>query len=148
MVLSDQGRDAEALPLAERAFRAAPRSVRSLVTFGRVLARGKGRLDEAVTHLSRAIAIDPRLQSPRLALGLALLDLGRMSEAARVLSDLLRLAPDSAEAHAAFAEVMLKLGDRLAATRHFKEALRLEPSHPMSRRWMDYLGGGMTGERR
>ena len=67
--LMQVGRPKEALEHAERAYRAAPDSVGSLSTYGKTLARA-GRPEEAVIILSQAISIDPRLESPRLALGM------------------------------------------------------------------------------
>ena len=60
---------------------------------------GLGRIDEAITHYQRALAINPDYPEAHINLGIALAGRGRIDEAMAHYQKALAIKPDYAEAH-------------------------------------------------
>ena len=64
-----------------------------------VNAFGEGKLDEAIEHYRRALAIDPNYQDALHGLGMALFNSGRVEEAVATAKKLIEIDPDDILAH-------------------------------------------------
>jgi Tfp pilus assembly protein PilF len=93
----------------------------------------QGRLDEAASHYSEALRIEPAYPDAHVNLATALLKRGkpeRFDEVPRHLTEALRLRPTFAEAHNAYGIYRLRQGNLADAIAHFSEAIRLKPNYP------------------
>lgn len=77
-----------------------------------------GREDEAIEHLQRACALDPRAPEPETGLGQIYLARGELEKALPHLEEALKRDPRHAAAHVAIAQVFLGLGREEEARRH------------------------------
>jgi Tfp pilus assembly protein PilF len=118
--------------LFEHALRAVPANYIAHSNLGAALLKD-GRLDEAVDHTSRAIAIRPDLVSARNTLGVTLFRQGRTEEAIARFSEALALKPDDAAVHYNLGIALAAGGNQDGAKRHFSEAFRLKPDDPLLR---------------
>jgi tetratricopeptide (TPR) repeat protein len=94
---------------------------------------GQGRMDEAITHYERTLALRPGAAAAHNNLGTALMARGEMDEARRHCEEALRLKPDYAEAHNNLGSVLARSGRREEGIRQYEEALRLKPDYPEAR---------------
>jgi eukaryotic-like serine/threonine-protein kinase len=101
----------------------------------RVFGTGIGRLDdyyprpeEAVRHLTAALAVRPRSRMAHLELALALSAQGKLDDAVAVCREALRLKPDDAMAHQLLGCTLLWQGKFDEAVAEEREAIRLEPN--------------------
>jgi len=85
----------------------------------------KGRLDEAIAHLEKAVRINPRVAESRNSFALALLRRGRAAEALEQLREAQRIEPGNAKAMSNLALTLLKSGMDLAGRNRFAEAAPL-----------------------
>jgi serine/threonine-protein kinase len=83
--------------------------------------------EEAVRHLTAAVAIRPRSISAHDNLGLALRALGKPDEAAAEYREAIRLNPDDAKAHNYLGNVLYHQGKRDEAVAQYRAAIRLRP---------------------
>ena len=90
----------------------------------------QGRLDSAIWHYSRAVAIQPDYVGARLNLASALAEQGRFQEALAHYSEILRIKPDYADAHFNMGNTFMRLCQPEQAILHYTEALRLSPDDP------------------
>jgi protein O-mannosyl-transferase len=93
----------------------------------------EGRLDEAASHYSEALRIEPAYPDAHVNLATTLLKRGqaeRFDEVPRHLTEALRLRPNFAEARNAYGIYRLKQGDFTGAITQFSEAIRLKPNYP------------------
>jgi tetratricopeptide (TPR) repeat protein len=127
-VLSEQGRDDEALIHLNEALRLEPESPVTHLNLGGVLER-QGRLQDAMQHYAEAIRIVPTYARAHTSLGVLLAKQGRYAEALEHHTEALRIEPGYAEAHANLANVLARLGKFEEAERHYTEALRLNPGY-------------------
>jgi tetratricopeptide (TPR) repeat protein len=87
-----------------------------------------GRLDEAVDHYRRAIAIQPDYAPAYNNLGTALRAKGRLDEAVATYQRALALRPEYPEAQYNLANVLTDAGKPAEAAEHFRRALENSPA--------------------
>jgi hypothetical protein len=93
---------------------------------GAVLIR-RGRLDEALTHFSEAVRLEPDFAEAQNNLGSLLLQLGKPNEALTHYREAARLQPENIVARYNLARVLARLGRFEEAAFHFAAAARLGP---------------------
>jgi tetratricopeptide (TPR) repeat protein len=86
------------------------------------------RIDDAIAHYRRAIAVQPDYAPAYSNLATALREEGRIDEAVTNYEQALKLEPEFATAHYNFANLLLDRGDAAAAVDHFERAIRKEPA--------------------
>src|SRR5262249_61919435 len=86
------------------------------------------RLDEAIDHYRRAVALRPDYAAAYNNLGSALRARGRRDEAVASYTKALELRPDFAGAHYNMANLLVDEGKPAPAIDHFEQALRSEPA--------------------
>src|SRR5262249_40755633 len=86
------------------------------------------RLDEAIDHYRRAVALRPDYAPAFNNLGSALRARGRRDEAVASYRKALELRPEFAGAHYNLANLLVDEGNPAAAIDHFEQALRNEPA--------------------
>lgn len=95
-MMSDQGRDAEAIASYQAALELAPERPNTLSNISLPLSRAN-RGDEALAMLERAIAIDPKHMSSRHRYAIQLNEAGRQADAKQAYISNLEIAPDHAD---------------------------------------------------
>ncbi|PYJ11486.1 MAG: hypothetical protein DMF06_02275 [Verrucomicrobia bacterium] len=88
----------------------------------------KGRVDEALVHLNRAVEIQPGNFTNQGSLGIALLTKGRREEALAHLRTSLELNPVQAPIHSSIGVVLLELGQPDESLAHLRKALEIDPN--------------------
>lgn len=131
-ILADEGNDAEALAVLEKANASAAQSqsaplqnLKSLT--GEVLVRSD-RAAEAETFFVDELRDFPHNLNARAALAMLYQSIGQADDAARVASDLVRITP-SPEAYSTAAKVWTSLGDKKQAAAVRADARRLFAGH-------------------
>jgi Tfp pilus assembly protein PilF len=99
-----------------------------LNNMGNVL-EGEGRLDEAISHYTEALQIDPNLSDSYNNIGLALTKQGRADEAIPNFLKAIRINPNHAAAHYNLGTVLASQGKLDEAINHFRESIRIKPEH-------------------
>jgi Flp pilus assembly protein TadD len=89
----------------------------------------KGRHDEAMVHLRRALEIHPKPADAHSNLGLLLMDMGRDDESAVHLLKALEINPRQADAHNNLGALLARKGRLDEAAAHLRKALELHPDH-------------------
>jgi Flp pilus assembly protein TadD len=89
----------------------------------------QGRVDEAVEHFQKALALEPESATFHFALGNALCRGRRMDEAIVQYQKALEIKPDFAEAHNNLAYSLLQIGRVNEAITHFQRALEIQQSY-------------------
>lgn len=89
--------------------------------------REQGRLEEAVEHYRRSLAMDPSRAQGYGGLGNALQDLGRPAEALAVLYAGIEAQPEDAKLRHGLAILLDSLGRRQEAIEQLRAAVRLDP---------------------
>jgi tetratricopeptide (TPR) repeat protein len=102
-----------------------------------------GRIDEAVAHYERALALKPDHAEAHNNLGVALAALGRMDGAVAHYERALVLKPDYAEAHNNLGITLAALGRIDSAVAHYERALILKPDYADAR---NNLGNALVAE--
>ncbi|HYE32833.1 MAG TPA: tetratricopeptide repeat protein, partial [Methylomirabilota bacterium] len=92
----------------------------------------KGNVDEAVSWLKKAIAVDPRFVDAHANLGRTCLLAERYAEAEQAYSTAASLAPDRADLRNALGDVHFAARDFAKAEREYREAARLRPREATS----------------
>ena len=87
-----------------------------------------GRLDEAVSHYRRALALAPDLVGAHTNLGNALVALGRLDEALIHSRRAIELDPTLAEAHVNLGTALLQQGNLDAAATQLERAISIDPN--------------------
>ena len=105
---------------------------------------GLGRLAEAVTAFSDAMAMDPSPRDPlyvtvRLNLAQGLLESGRTREALLAIEDLEVDGLNAARAHLLRGTAYRDLADPVAARRHLEQVMRLAPGSEFAARALEIL---------
>jgi tetratricopeptide (TPR) repeat protein len=93
----------------------------------------RGRVQDAVAQLEKAVDLDPGRADLLEELGVALASLGRAEKAIDVFESALRLEPRLPASHNNLGFLLLQMGRRDAAVAHFREALRLAPDFELAR---------------
>ncbi len=92
-----------------------------------VTACGAGRLDEAVTHFQRSLALRPEFAEAHNNLGLIFLSQGRLEVSAQSFRAALAVRPDYGNALFNLAGIALRQGDPPAAIEAYQRLLALSP---------------------
>jgi len=87
----------------------------------------QGKIQEAITHYTEALRIDPSYAEAHYNLGVALAKQGNIQEAMSHYSDALKLNPNYADAHNNLGIILARQGKNREAIVHFSEALRIRP---------------------
>lgn len=120
------GRHSEAEGLYRQACQSAPKVFDPWYLAG-TLALHVGRLDDAVTLLTRALRIDPRAANAKLFLGMALADLRRYAEAEKPLRSALEKLPNYTDAWDNLATTLEALGRPAEAVDCLQKVLARQP---------------------
>jgi tetratricopeptide (TPR) repeat protein len=99
---------------------------RAYVNLAEVL-REKGRMDEAIAHYQKALAIKPDYAAAHNNLGNALDQMGRVNEAIAHYQKALEIRPDYAGAHNNLGNALRQKGRVDEAIVHFQKALQINP---------------------
>lgn len=132
VIRMQQGRPAEALPLAEKSVTHDPTPAKPWNTLGGCLA-ALGRAPDAITAFRRAVANDADFAAARVNLANLLHDAGAEAEAETHLRLVLKANPDDAAAHNNLGSVLHAMGRGDEAETEFAHALRLAPTMPEAR---------------
>jgi tetratricopeptide (TPR) repeat protein len=117
---------ADALAHFQEAARLLPGWAAPEVGIGVALWRNR-RPEEALTHLERALAIEPRNIDALRALGTFYSERGELDRAREFLDQAVAQAPEQPEVHLALGRVMAEQGELLPAAAELAEAVRLRP---------------------
>ncbi|HJT45768.1 MAG TPA: tetratricopeptide repeat protein [Chthoniobacterales bacterium] len=99
----------------------------------------QGRLDDALSHLQRALAVHSGSDSEHYTLSLAVIHatigevltrIGRLDEALNELRQATNLRPDFPDAHYNYGVVLFRKGDIDAAIKEWRATLTLHPNDP------------------
>lgn len=89
----------------------------------------EGRVDEAIDHCHKALAIQPDYADVHINLGHAYAKKSNWPEAVTSYRAAVRTAPNSAKAHSSLAVSLATQGETDEAIAQFREALRLDPDY-------------------
>jgi len=127
VLLAQQGRIGEALPLFQRFVELQPASAEGFSDLGSAL-RSAGRTEEAIEKLSRAISLNPNLGMAHGNLANVYRELGRMDDAMVEYQRAIQLNPNHAPSHSNYGNALAsknQLSDAMAA---FRRAIELDPN--------------------
>lgn len=108
-VLSEQGREEEALAAFGESLRLRPEQPQTLFNAGLSLTN-LGRIDEARGRYAAAVQLDPDYIDARINLGVVLLEKGLTAEALGHLAEAVRLAPEMPEALSVWGSALAQAG--------------------------------------
>jgi tetratricopeptide (TPR) repeat protein len=91
--------------------------------------RGMGKIDEAILHYEKAIALKPDFAKAKNNLGNLLQEIGKRDEAIRCYEQALAIEPAYAEAHMNLGNALAMVGLYEESMRHFETALALKPNY-------------------
>ncbi len=137
VMLSQLGRDSEALQVAVMAVNHDPTLPEAYSTVGSSLAH-LGRFSEAIQQHRRAISLganSKHLSKIWLGLGYALASDGQLSEAIRAFKTSLAINPHDLDAHRNLGMVLLKGGDFIAGWKEYEWRLTDDDVPKNARRW-------------
>jgi len=103
-----------------------PSSVRAHVNYATALQEA-GRPDEAVSHFSAALHLNPRSSKTHVNLASILIAQGKLNEAQTHFEQALRIEPNNAEYHSGYAYLLEKLGQDEQAAAECEASIRLAP---------------------
>lgn len=103
-----------------------PRYLAALQELGALLLEQK-RWFDGITALNRALEIDPQLDSARLQIAEAFLDMGRPNEAQQTLDQLLRKSPRDPRLQHLHGRILVAKGDFAGAQAVFKQLAQTNP---------------------
>ena len=107
---------------------------------GNVLTQ-KGKLQEAISHYTKALEISPNYAEAHINLGVALTRQGRLKEAIKHYSAALQLKSNSAELHNNLGVALFELGDIPGAIKNYLAAVQLKPDYAEAH---NNLGNGLV----
>jgi tetratricopeptide (TPR) repeat protein len=93
----------------------------------------KGRVDEAIVHFQKVLAIKPDYTDTRINLGNALLQKGDMDAAILQYQQALQARPDDALAHSNLGAALYQKGNLDGAIEQYRQALHSDPHSSMAR---------------
>ncbi len=137
LILMDDGRFEEAIPLLERALEKDPKFSRALIALGYSLLK-TNHIDEARTKLLRAIDLAPESSLAHVNLGLTFLEQGLTVDAADQFEIAAGMSPEDSLALFNLGLVRIEQGELDAARRALEGAAEIEPRNPDVR---NALGG-------
>jgi tetratricopeptide (TPR) repeat protein len=129
LVLTRQGRPADAMPEFDAAVRLNPNFAEPHSNLANALA-SRGAYPQAIEHYRAALRIKPTMTEALVGLGSALLSQGDTKEAAESYMAALRLDPMLAQAHNGLGAALARQGRDEEAMAQYAEALRLNPELP------------------
>jgi protein O-mannosyl-transferase len=129
MVLTRQGKTADALEQFSAAVRQNPGFAEAQSNLGNALA-SEGRLPDAIEHYQEAVRLKPDYIEPRVGLGSALVSQRNAAGAIPQYHEALRLDPTLAQAHNGLCAALTMEGHNEQAMAECTEALRLKPDLP------------------
>jgi Flp pilus assembly protein TadD len=126
MLLSNQGRNDEAMDHYHKAIQINPNDSEALNNLGAALA-ATGRFDEAIKNYYKAIQINPGFFKALNNLGLALVAQGRFDEAIENFHKAIQINPNHPNAFLNLGIALAQSGRTKEAAAQFREALKLNP---------------------
>jgi tetratricopeptide (TPR) repeat protein len=90
---------------------------------------GQDRVEEAIEHSKRAVALAPGYPEAHNDLGVGFAKLGRIADAIAEYQSAISLQPTYDEAHANLGVALAQTGDVIAAITHYRRALELNPDN-------------------
>jgi len=127
--LHQAGKLAEASALYEQALGRVPHHAEANHLLG-VVRLAQERLDEALSHIAKAIQANPKNHQYLGNMGVALNAARQHERAVEALSRAIALKPDFAEAYSNRGMALRALGQYDDAVRSYEEAIRLKPREP------------------
>src|SRR6266550_859667 len=103
-----------------------PSSVRAHVNYATALQEA-GRPDEAVSHFTAALHLNPGSSKTHVKLASILIEQGKLDEAQTYFEQALRIEPNNAEYHSGYAYLLEKLGHDEQAAAECEASIRLAP---------------------
>src|SRR5437660_11795249 len=103
-----------------------PSSVRAHVNYATALQEA-GRPDEAVSHFTAALHLNPGSSKTHVKLASILIERGKLDEAQTYFEQALRIEPNNAEYHSGYAYLLEKLGHDDEAAAECEASIRLAP---------------------
>src|SRR5207245_9891718 len=103
-----------------------PSSVRAHVNYATALQEA-GRADEAVSHFTAALHLNPGSSKTHVNLASILIEKGKLNEAQSHFEQALRIEPNNAEYHSGYAYLLEKLGQDEQAAAECEASIRLAP---------------------
>lgn len=128
IVVANQGRYDEAVPLFSKALELAPESAPILADRGLALVR-LGHLEQSLLDYNRAVALRPHEAPLWNARGLVLAGLRRPEEGLECFRQALLLQPGHADAAGNCGDMLCRLGRPGEAIESYDQALALDPGH-------------------
>jgi len=125
---SEQKRDAEALPLYQRALEISPDLAEPHINLGQALQR-QGKIEEAAEHYRAALKIEPDLPEAHNNMGAILEKQGRAEEAIQFYQSALKIRPHYASAHFGLANTLVEKGKVEQGIRHYYLAIQFKPEY-------------------
>jgi arylsulfatase A-like enzyme/Tfp pilus assembly protein PilF len=127
LALMRRGREAEAIPILERALRGNPRSAYLTRSLGSAY-RHVGRLREGIDMMRRSLEIEPASFGTLTDLGAAYFEAGEIDRAEEIFRQVLKINPHVAVALSNLGLIEQRRGRRAAAIRLYEQALAEDPS--------------------
>lgn len=129
VVLSAQGKRAEAVKAFTRATRLQPRNAQFFSNLGEI-ERQRGKLQEAAIALSEALRLNPNNPQALNNLGIVHFDRKEFDEAAKCYALALEKLPDYPEAHNNLGNALRALGRFDEAIDHYQKAILIRENYP------------------
>jgi protein O-GlcNAc transferase len=98
-----------------------------------LILKAQGKLSEALIHLRKAVAIDPKHKEARSLLIESLRTRGDISNALKTAHAWTRSDPNSTEAFKIYGELLTKENDTKNGIENFKKAIELDPDYVIAR---------------
>jgi tetratricopeptide (TPR) repeat protein len=130
-LLSNQGRNAEALQHYERAVQLEPRNARYRHYLGVVMLK-MGNYPRAAESFREAMRLDPYAADSCYQYAKALLEMGKQEEALAQFQKTIYLNPGHAAAHTDLGVLSAMSGHLQDAVTHFRSALKAKPGDPLA----------------
>ena len=127
-VYSEQKRDAEAIPLYQRALEISPNLAEPHINLGQALER-QNKIEEAAEHYRAALQIKPDLAEAHNNMGAILAKQGRTEEAIQYYQNALKIRPHYASAHFGLANTLVEKGEVEQGIRHYYLAIQFKPEY-------------------
>jgi tetratricopeptide (TPR) repeat protein len=99
----------------------------------------RGRVDEAVEHFQKALALQPESAAFHVSLGYAYCQAGRVDESIIQFQKALEIQPDSAEVHNGLGFSLFQMGRVNEAITHFQRALAIDPDFAKAHNNLGYI---------
>lgn len=101
----------------------------------------EGKVDQALSHFTRAVRMKPDYSDARNDLAVALANRGRTSDAIQELREGLRFNPNQARLHYNLGVLLRQQGQIQAGFDHVRTAVTLDPSYQDARRALEQMRG-------